>query len=195
MALQDTKYPMAKLRLVCVFEAALLLIAYAAGWVANIDPLETVTKDWFPVIVGLVAVLPLLVLLSWGLNHPRDTIGKITVQAREFVIQFLDGVGIFGFMLIALLAGVGEEALFRGFLQTLVAQYSSQWIGLIVASVLFGIAHAVSRAYAVTAAIIGAYLGLLFLYTGSIVAPIVCHAVYDFLALVWLVRSNPGKLQ
>ena len=181
----------------CVFEGLLLVIAGAAGWFAGVDPLATVTRDVVPVIVGLVAVVPMLAMLWWGLKHPFGAVGKATLQAREFVIQFLGGVSLTGFALISLLAGVGEEALFRGFLQTFIGLHSTELTGLILASLLFGLAHAVSRTYALIAAIIGVYLGLLYIGTGSIIAPIVCHAVYDFVALVILSRSTstPGQGQ
>ena len=38
------------------------------------------------------------------------------------------------------------------------------------------------------AAVVGIYLGLLWLATGNLLVPIVTHGVYDFAALVWLLR-------
>ncbi|MDH3589775.1 MAG: CPBP family intramembrane metalloprotease [Gammaproteobacteria bacterium] len=172
----------------CVFESGLLLVAYAIGWVAGVDPLSAVNDDLRAAGTGLLAVLPMLVLLWWGLRHPHGAMGRATVQARDFVHQFFDGIGPGGFALVALLAGLCEEALFRGLVQTVVAQHSNVLTGLIIASVLFGLAHAVSVAYAVAATVIGLYLGGLFLYADSLTAPIVCHAVYDFVALLWLSR-------
>jgi membrane protease YdiL (CAAX protease family) len=36
----------------------------------------------------------------------------------------------------------------------------------------------------------GLYLGTLFVITGNLFAPIVAHAAYDFVALVWLARRH-----
>jgi membrane protease YdiL (CAAX protease family) len=58
----------------------------------------------------------------------------------------------------------------------------------VVASVLFGLVHAITRAYVVIAALFGAYLGWLWLVTGDLTVPIVVHALYDFLVLVYLMR-------
>lgn len=188
MKLQQSKTPVEMLVFASVFEGALLLVAYLMGWFADIDPLETATSELSAVLVGLLAVIPLLALLWWGVQNPYSRVGTVTRQASDFVSQYLGGTSVAGFAFISLLAGLGEEALFRGVLQVLIGKYSNVWIGLIAASALFGLAHAVSRAYAVVAGIIGAYLGLLYLYTGNIVAPIVCHAAYDFIALVCLSR-------
>ncbi|MDH3645472.1 MAG: CPBP family intramembrane metalloprotease [Gammaproteobacteria bacterium] len=181
--------PARALAFACFFESALLGVAYAAGWLAGFDPMATVATDAAAIILGLVAVMPMLILLWWGLQHPQGPIGRVTTLARDFVHQFLGGIGLPGFALISLLAGVCEEALFRGFLQTFVGMHSSEVVGLLVAAVLFGLAHSVSVAYGVLATVIGVYLGLLFLLSGNLIVPVICHTVYDFIALAWLGRT------
>ena len=59
---------------------------------------------------------------------------------------------------------------------------------LIIASLLFGIAHAVTYTYALAAAVIGVYLGVLWWLAGNLLAPVACHAVYDFVALWYYLR-------
>ncbi len=177
------------LALACAFEAALLVIAYAAGWLAGIDPLASLAPGSGSTAIGLLAVMPMVGLLWWGLQHPQHPLGRPTAEAREFVANFFRDTGWAGFALVAFLAGLCEEALFRGFLQVFIAGFAGEFQALLAASVLFGLAHAVSLAYAVVATIIGLYLGALFLLTDGLLAPVVCHAVYDFIALVWLSRS------
>ena len=58
-----------------------------------------------------------------------------------------------------------------------------------MASLLFGIAHAITPAYLVLAALIGEYLGGLWLWTGNLLAPIIAHAGYDFIALWYLAKG------
>ena len=36
----------------------------------------------------------------------------------------------------------------------------------------------------------GAWLGLVFHWSGSLLVPIAAHAAYDFVALIWLVRKR-----
>jgi uncharacterized protein len=42
--------------------------------------------------------------------------------------------------------------------------------------------------YAIIAAFIGAYLGLLWIWTGNLLTPMITHAVYNFVALVYFLR-------
>jgi membrane protease YdiL (CAAX protease family) len=90
--------------------------------------------------------------------------------------------------LVSISAGVGEELLFRGFLQAAIADWTNPWIALAIASLLFGLAHFITPMYAVLATLLGAYLGGLWLACDNLLAPIVTHALYDFLALVYLLR-------
>ena len=97
------------------------------------------------------------------------------------------------FALIALLAGVGEELLFRGVIQSKLSQWTSPAAGLILASLLFGAAHALSRLYFLLATVIGLYLGWFAQYFGELVTPIVAHSLYDFLALVYLSKTSQRR--
>jgi uncharacterized protein len=96
--------------------------------------------------------------------------------------------------IISVLAGLGEEMLFRGVIQAAVAQEiggpRGMWLGLAVAAVLFGMLHLVTPTYAVLAALIGLYLGGLWLLCDNLLAPVTTHAVYDFVVLVYLVRGR-----
>jgi len=55
----------------------------------------------------------------------------------------------------------------------------------------FGLAHCLTPAYAVLAAIVGAYLGSLFALTGNPLLPILAHALYDLPALAILPAVKP----
>ncbi len=79
---------------------------------------------------------------------------------------------------------------FRGVLQDVLAANTSTWVGVLLASVLFGMMHPMTLAYAVLATIMGVYLGWLYLATGDLLTPILTHAAYDFVVLVWLVRGS-----
>lgn len=66
-------------------------------------------------------------------------------------------------------------------------------LALILAAVAFGAAHLITWTYAVVTTIIGAYLGLLWIWTGNLLTPMVTHAVYDFIALVYFLRIHQQK--
>jgi membrane protease YdiL (CAAX protease family) len=62
--------------------------------------------------------------------------------------------------------------------------------GLVIGSLLFGLAHSLSRLYFVLATIIGLLMGWLTLHYNDLTAPIVAHAVYDFVALAYLAKQG-----
>ncbi len=99
------------------------------------------------------------------------------------------------FAMVAILAGVGEELLFRGALQTKIGDWTTPLIGLTITSLLFGLAHALSKLYFLFAVAVGGFLGWLAWRYDDLVAPMVAHSVYDFLALVYLSRNMARRAQ
>ncbi len=97
-----------------------------------------------------------------------------------------------------MLAGVGEEMLFRGVFQAAFEFWSdSPWVALALASVVFGLMHAVTGGYVVLATLMGAFLGWLWLINGNLLTVVVAHGLYDFLALLYLLRwrETPTEMQ
>ena len=62
-------------------------------------------------------------------------------------------------------------------------------------AILFGLLHAVNVAYAVLATLMGMYLGWLWMTTGNLAVPIVAHAVYDFLRVVYILHGRRGEAE
>lgn len=142
--------------------------------------------------LGLLAVLPMAALLPLVGRARRAWL----VHLRELVMQMMQGLfarRVFGsVLLVSLLAGTGEELLFRAVLQAWLGEHLGIMTGLILASVVFGLAHAVSRSYLLVATAIGLYLGLLFLWLGLLPA-MLTHAVYDWLAIHYYLRLNKNQ--
>jgi len=109
------------------------------------------------------------------------------------VAPIFRGIGPGGLALLAVLAGLGEEALFRGVLQPWLAGAVSLWPAVVLTGIVFGALHPVSATYVVLAAAAGAYFGALLVLTGNLLAPIVAHAGYDFVALLLLARLKPAE--
>ena len=88
-------------------------------------------------------------------------------------------------IVLALLSGVAEEALFRGALQP--------QVGLVWASLLFALAHLVPRRellpWSVFSLAAGFLLGGLYLATGNLVAPVVAHFTINAVNLRKLSRD------
>ncbi len=70
------------------------------------------------------------------------------------------------------------------------------WTALLLSNLLFGLAHLITIAYAFWAGIAGLLLGLLFQprllglsgEESNLLAPIIAHGLYDFLAFVLVAR-------
>jgi membrane protease YdiL (CAAX protease family) len=92
--------------------------------------------------------------------------------------------------LLSIVAGIGEEWLFRGFLQAGCSEWLNPWCGWIIANVTFGLLHALTPTYAIWASLVGIYFGVLWVVTDNLLTPIVAHAVYDWLALIYLTRRK-----
>lgn len=76
---------------------------------------------------------------------------------------------------------VAEEALFRGFIQQGVAARSRLWLGILVASLLFGAAHlAGGPLLMLFAALAGACYGLAFQFSGRLSVAIAIHFLFNF---------------
>lgn len=75
------------------------------------------------------------------------------------------------YVIISLLAALGEEPLFRGVIQPLA--------GLVPTAVLFGLLHATSVAHIVLAFLLGLGLGWLYQWSGSLWPPILAHLMID----------------
>jgi uncharacterized protein len=80
-----------------------------------------------------------------------------------------------------------EEFLFRGLLQNLLSKtFRSEWAGLIVASVIFGLSHILHAPfpnwkYVFLATIAGFFYGRAWMKTGSLVPGVLIHALVDTL--------------
>jgi membrane protease YdiL (CAAX protease family) len=85
---------------------------------------------------------------------------------------------------LAAASGVAEEALFRGALQPRV--------GLVMASLLFGLSHVPAtralRPWTALAVVLGLGLGVLFEATGSLAAPVAAHVGVNVVGLLSLSR-------
>lgn len=161
-------------------EGGLTIAALLLAWLLDVDlagVLRGTEAGW---LWGLAGTIPLLMLFHVSMRSTWTPLAEI----RRFLESAL-GPGLatasHGTLLaIALLAGVCEELLFRGVLQPV--------LGLLWTSLLFGLLHAVTVPYALIAAVLGAFLGWQLQATGDLVAPMVTHTLYDWLAFLELRR-------
>lgn len=177
-------------RLAVLVEGGLALLAAFLAWLFHVPLREQLAGDALQATLrGIVATLPMLAAF-WMLMHVRwKSAQTLREQVGQLVSELFRKAGPAQFALIAVLAGVGEELLFRGVLQSLLVTWTGPVAGIAMAAVIFGLFHALSRLYFVLATIVGIYFGWLAFHFGDLIAPIVAHSLYDFIALVYLSRQ------
>jgi membrane protease YdiL (CAAX protease family) len=132
-------------------------------------------------------------LAALALRSRWPPLVRLREMIRHVVAELFARFTVADLAIVSVLAGIGEEALFRGFLQTALAGRLGTWTAVAVTSLLFGLAHFVSLTYAVYAAAVGVYLGVLLVVCDNLLVPVVVHAVFDFGALTYLVHvRRPG---
>ncbi len=176
-------------------EGALALLAWAFGWFLNQPPLSDWRWSVRDGLVGVAASLPLLGLLLLLLRWPIGPLRHIERLSHEVLGPIFAVCSLGELLLIAGLAGVGEEMFFRGFLQGVLARSLGIWPGLVFASVVFGVLHWLTPTYAVLATLMGAYLGAIWLWTDNLLVPVIAHGLYDLIALVTLTRRRAPTAQ
>lgn len=183
-----------------LFEGLLSVGAIGLGWLVGISPWYRAPGETFGVellardlLWGLAATAPLVAVLLLE-EHPLwRSLTDLKDQVSGLLHRLLHAATLPQLFILALLAGLGEELLFRGLLQTGLAHLLPARFALVgsllIASIIFGACHYLSHTYFVLATVAGLYFGLLMIVSGSIVPPIIAHALYDFVALVYLLSE------
>src|SRR5271165_7167237 len=173
------------------FEGGLAPLSLFLGWWLGHNPLAQFAWSATDALWGVLAAVPLVLLfLLLTLRWPIGPLRQIKMFCEEEFIPLLAGSSWSDMALIALSAGVGEEMLFRGVLQSSLAAWVGARAGLVLASVLFGLLHPISIPYILVTMFIGFYLGSAFLLAGNLLTVIVTHAPYDFALMAYLLRFH-----
>ncbi len=148
-------------------------------------------KAWLWGVIGTIPpVIVLILVTALPFQYLRDFRNLI----NQHVVPLFRKLNWWQLGLISFGAGWGEELLFRGFLQPLLAQMNLP-AALILTSLLFAALHALSKLYFALAFLISMYLGWVLFVTENIAIPIMIHAIYDFIALLWILKLNQDNEQ
>lgn len=165
-----------------------MLVAALIAWPSGRRLLADLHWSAADLAAGVLASAPLCALFWYLMRSPVAPLARI----RDFLARHLYDLAapwsVLQIAVVCVLAGFCEEILFRGVMQGALADWIGRYPGLVAASVLFGCAHLVTPAYGVIAALLGLYLGLLWIASGNLLVPVVTHAVYDFAGLLYLLR-------
>ena len=169
------------LRLAIPFEAGLVLLAVLWAWFWGYSLADMLPKPGSGVLWGIVATVPPLIGLVIVRAIPWKPLRRVGKFLTGVLGPALAQCTLFELAIVALLAGLGEELLFRGALQPV--------LGLPLASVLVALAHSITPTYALLTGLMGLYLGWLAEASGTLWVPIATHALYDFIAFLVVIRD------
>ena len=187
-----------------IVEGGLVILALALAWLGLSDqsqPLESLLGGWShwrtPLLFGLAATIPMLGYLLlfhfWTPAFMRPMRRFVDLKLKPI----FKGASLLEMLVLSLMAGFGEELFFRWCLQGGLTQILTPSIGLVnaiavgvaVASIVFGACHWVNAGYGITTILVGVYLGMLMVWTGSWLVPAIAHALYDFVAMIYIARA------
>ncbi len=186
--------PVSKVLLYVGLQAAFFTLIGWGLWAWMDRPaLQFVTFDWTQTGQGMALALALIALsLVLTKLFPEQTEKLIRSQARNY--PFLKHrISIAAIIFVSLCAGVGEEALFRGGLQTLLGDTLPLPIAIALAAALFAAIHFAQPLNSALIFIIGATFGVIYWQTGSLLTVMIGHAVYDIYA-IWALQKAMHEL-
>ncbi len=169
------------LRLAIPFEAGLVPLAVALAWLLGGSLNDSLRRPGPGLFWGIVATVPPLICLVVIRAIPWRPLRRVGEFLRGVLGPALSQCSLMELAWVALLAGLGEELLFRGALQP--------FLGLPLASLLFALAHCITPTYALLTGLMGLYLGWLAKATGNLWVPITTHALYDLIAFLVVIRD------
>lgn len=177
-------------QLVLLFEGGLGAAACVAGLFMDLPPWQRIEWQWKQVGIGVAAAVPMIVGLLAIRRAHTGPLARLNQVVDQLLVPLFIHCNVMQLAVVGVVAGVGEEFLFRGVMQPLVSSFLGNIAGVAITSVIFGLLHAVTRTYAVLAFFVSAYLGWLAITTNDLLGPILTHAIYDFFALVYLTRGT-----
>lgn len=174
-----------------VCEGGLLLLATLWCFNSGVNLTDALRPSLTAVLVGVAAgaVTALSVFLSLFLTGKTDkesVFQKLRSLVYTQIAPLFVQLTLADILLIAASTGFCEEIFFRGILQS--------EMGVLSASILFGMIHCASLSmlpYAVWTSVAGIFLGYLYIWTGSLWAPILAHAVNNFIVIAYFKFRKP----
>jgi len=147
--------------------------------------------DEFAIGLALAGALILLAALTF---YGLPKLSEYLVRAQADNFSFLEKPLPFPAIIwVSLGAGIGEEALFRGGVQTLAGDYIGAPLAIVLAAALFAAVHFAKPLVAAIIFVIGVLFGVVYWQTGSLLAVMIGHALYDVFAL-WYVQKEMHRL-
>ena len=179
-----------KIALGMTIQVSIFAVLGAAIWYASGRPLaQFMIVDLWATLLGL-ALGGAMICLAYGLFKGLPKIGERLVRLQGPTYSFLgDRLGWPSIILISIGAGIGEEALFRGGIQTFLTDHIGPVGAIALSSALFAAVHLSKPPIMVLIFGIGVLFGWVYWATGSLLIVMIAHTVYDIFALDYLLKE------
>ena len=168
------------LNVTIIVEALMLLVAAVWIQMVGLQIAHAFVFSYKPVLIGIATgiVMAFAGLGAFWLGKTVPGFSQVRELVQTYLIPIVAELKVMDLVAIAIISGFCEEVFFRGVVQP--------QFGLPLTALAFGLFHDPSFrniAYSVTALIYGIALGLLYIYTGNIWAPIFAHITHNMISL------------
>ena len=190
MAERAPAIPLGKLAVGLGLQAAVFSAAGAAMWYASGRSLHSfVDWSWASVAGGLMFGAALIAFAAAVFKLFPGFLETTTRLQAKMAGLFAAEVNWRAIVFISLCAGVGEEAFFRGGLQTWLGDHIGPGWAILVSSAGFALIHMAKPLIGALLFVIGLIFGVVYWWTGSLLTVVIAHTIYDIWALRVLHRE------
>jgi membrane protease YdiL (CAAX protease family) len=148
------------------------------------------TPRWKNVLVGVALVFILFPFVSWLYYWntallPDDWIGKDKLAMQEAFLRMRNGYELLvNLFLLGVVAALGEELIFRGIIQRIIQEWSSNvHVAAFVTAALFSFIHFQWEGF-IARFVLGLLFCYLLVYTQNLWVPIIMHFVFNSVQVV-----------
>lgn len=152
-------------------------------------------NEWIAVAISL-ALGAVVVFLSRRTERDDEQIATLGEQLGDLELVAPRGrLERRRFVWLSVTAGVCEEFIYRGVLMAALALHVGLWPAAVVSSVVFGLGHAYQGPSGIVrTGVIGLAFAAMTIFTGSLWAPMLVHAVLDIFQGRVLARAAEGRV-
>lgn len=148
---------------------------------------------WLRELAAVAACLPVVFVTLWAVELVITLVDPKAIQQINPILAMIRTPSDLAlFMVSGVVAGGLREEVQRAFIIRRAAAYFwSPWVGLLLWSVVFGLAHAPQGPAAiVVTAVLGLEFGIFYLWRGALPAPVAVHALFNVAVLMvyWFTR-------
>ena len=141
--------------------------------------------------INLIASLNAMLPMPEWMDRMEESAGKLI---KSLLVTDSPRVFYFNLMVVAVLPAIGEELLFRGVLQKYFCKLTGNVLwGVVVTSLIFSAIHLQFHGF-VPRFLLGMVFGYLYVWTGSILTPILVHFANNGLAVYAYYLIGKGSI-